>query len=109
MADTSGFETVGVRRRGGLTAGGEPLPVVAMDPVDGCVVEPLDGAELVDVHRTGATAVIRVLMPVTTGLDHLCELQVRGLWYRIVGDVVAYDDDDPELSGYHVTATRGIG
>lgn len=117
--DTEDLETVGVRRRGGTTAGGDPIPAADMPSVDGCVVEPVDGMELLnssigsrgtsEVARTGATSVVRVLLPITTGLDHLCELNIRGDWYRIVGHPVAYADNDPELSGYAVTATRGIG
>jgi hypothetical protein len=107
--DAEDLETVGVRRRGGTTAGGDPIPAEDLQPVDGCVVEPLTGVELIEVTRDGATSAARVLLPITTGLDHLCDLQIRGLWYRIVGDVVAYVDDDPELSGYQVTATRGVG
>lgn len=102
-------ETVGVRRRGDTTAGGDPIPAEARPSVEGCIVEPLLGAELIEVTRNGATSAVRVLLPITTGLDHLCELQIRNLWYRIVGDPVAFVDDDPELSGYQVTATRGGG
>lgn len=82
-------------------------PTTPMDPVDGCEVEPLNGAELVEVTRNGATTAVRVLLPITEGLDGECELQIRGDWFRIVGGAEAFIDDDPELSGYQLTCTRG--
>lgn len=104
-----GTETVVVRRRGGTDPDGDQLPdTEPVPPVEGCVVEPLGGAELLEVQRTGATSAVRVLLPITQGIDAECELRVRGLWYRIVGDAVAYiDPEDAELSGYSLTCTRG--
>lgn len=104
----SGGETVAVRRRGGTDADGRPLPYTTpVLPVEGCVVEPLTGAELVEVTRTGATSAVRVLLPIVAGLDGECELQIRGVWFRIVGGAEPFIDDDPELSGYQLTCTRG--
>lgn len=103
-----GNETVAVRRRAGTDSDGSPLPYeTPVDPVDGCIVEPLGGAELLEVTRTGATGGVRVLLPITEGLDAECELQVRGNWFRIIGGAEPFIDDDPELSGYQVTCTRG--
>lgn len=103
-----GAETIAVRRRGGTDPDGRPLPYTTpMSPVGGCDVEPLTGAELIEVMRTGATSAVRVLLPITTGLDGECELQIRGAWFRIVGGAESFVDDDPELSGYDLTCTRG--
>lgn len=105
-------ETIAVRRRAGTDADGHPLPhTTPMPPVDGCTVElvigPRGGTELVEVTRSGETSAVRVLLPIVTGLDGECELQIRGDWFRIEGGVVSYIDDDPELSGYYLTCTRG--
>ena len=102
-----GTETVQVRRRGDNGAGGWPsLPV----PVDGCLVNPAGGAEAIGADRTAGTGMVTVTMPITAGIDHSCELQIRGRWYRIVGDVEVYvNDEDPELSGYQLTCRRGAG
>lgn len=105
-------ETIAVRRRGGTDADGRTLPyTIPMPPVDGCTVELLIGTragdELVELTRTGETSFLRVLLPITVGLDGECELQIRGDWFRIVGGVESYIDDDPELSGYYLTCTRG--
>lgn len=103
-----GAETIAVRRRAGTDADGRPLPyTIPMPPVDGCDVEPLGGAELVEVTRTGATSAVRVLLPIVGGLDGECELQIRGDWFRIVGGAEPFIGDDPELSGYYLTCTRG--
>lgn len=105
-----GSETVAVRRRGGTDADGDSLDYTyPLDPVKGCDIEPLSGTELLEVTRTGATGAVRVLLPITAGLDAECELQVRGVWYRIVGGAVPFTDDDPELAGYDLTCTRGGG
>lgn len=101
-------ETIAVRRRSPNDADGRTVaPTTPMDPVDGCEVEPLNGAELVEVTRNGATSAVRVLLPITEGLDGECELQIRGDWFRIVGGAESFIDDDPELSGYQLTCTRG--
>lgn len=101
-------ETIAVRRREGTDADGRTLPTTTpVPPVDDCIVEPLSGAELVEVTRDGASSAVRVLLPITEGLDGECELQIRGDWFRIVGGTEAFIDDDPELSGYQVTCTRG--
>lgn len=105
-------ETIAVRRRGGTDSDGRPLPyTIPMPPVTGCVVELLVGVragnELVEVMRTGETSAVRVLLPIIDGLDGECELQIRGDWFRIVGGVESYIDDDPELSGYYLTCMRG--
>lgn len=101
-------ETVAVRRRGGTDSDGSPLPpTTPVPPVAGCEIEPLSGAELLEVTRSGATDAVRVLLPIVTGLDGECELQVRGDWFRIVGGAEPFIDDDPELSGYYLTCTRG--
>ena len=107
-----GAETIAVRRRGGTDPDGRPLPyTIPMPPVDGCDMELLIGVragnELVEVTRTGETSAVRVLLPIIDGLDGECELQIRGVWFRIVGGVESYIDDDPELSGYYLTCTRG--
>jgi hypothetical protein len=105
-----GAETIAVRRRAGTDPDGRALPdTTPIPPVDGCVVEPHihGGAELVEVMRTGETSVVRVLLPITDGLDGECELQIRGEWFRIVGGTEPFIDDDPELSGYHLICTRG--
>lgn len=103
-----GTETVRVRRRGGTDPDGDPLPAAAPWAVDGCLVEPITGAELLAVAIDGATNVARVFVPLTDGIDNTCEIEIRGRWYRTIGDVVAYvNDEDPELSGYSLTCTRG--
>ena len=103
-----GTETVAVRRRAGTDADGRPLPTTTPVPaIEGCIIEPLDGAEQLEVGRTTATADVRVLLPITAGLDGECELRIRGHWYRIVGGVESFVDEDPELSGYQVSCTRG--
>lgn len=101
-------ETIAVRRRSPNDADGRTVaPTTPVPPVDGCEVEPLTGTELLEVTRSGATSAVRVLLPIVAGLDGECELQIRGQWFRIVGGAVAFIDDDPALSGYQVTCTRG--
>jgi hypothetical protein len=104
-----GTEPVRVRRRGGITADGDPTPATEW-PVDDCLVDPGALGERLDIDRTAATTTVAVTMPITAGIDHTCELKIRGRWYRIVGDPEPFvNDEDPELSGYQVTATRGAG
>jgi hypothetical protein len=105
-------ETIAVRRREGTDSDGRTLPYTTpMPPVAGCTVEivigPRGGTELVELSRTSETSNVRVLLPITTGLDGECELQIRNEWFRIVGGPESYIDDDPELSGYYLTCTRG--
>lgn len=107
-----GTETVTVRKGAGKTAGGDPIPGTSW-PVDGCLVDPGGTgsvSEQLDKARTAGLTTVAVTMPITAGIDHTCELKIRDRWYRIVGDAEPFvNDEDPELSGYQVTATRGAG
>ncbi|WP_044506226.1 hypothetical protein [Gordonia sp. KTR9] len=105
-----GDETVHARTSAGIDTRGREVPAGPEWPIENCSVFPLGGTELFDATRDGATSAVRVLAPITGGLTGDHELKVRGSWYRIVGDAIAYvDAEDPELSGYDLTCTRGRG
>lgn len=89
---------------GHVTAG------TGIGPVDGCQVQPLTTAELVERGRSSTTDAIRVLLPITTGLDRGSVIVARGRRYQVDGNPIPYlDPEDPELSGYDITATRRAG
>lgn len=104
-----GTETVQVRRRGDRTKTNDPAPASDPVPVEGCLIAPAGGTETIGTDRTAGTGAVSVTMPLTVGIDHSCELQIRGQWYRIVGDAVAFINEDPDLSGYQLTCVRGAG
>ncbi len=105
-----GAETVQIRTAAGVDDDGWATPAGTPADVEGALIEPLGGAELLEATRTGATSALRVFLPVIDGITAADEVKVRGLWYRIVGDPVAYvNDEDPDLSGYVLTCTRGEG
>jgi hypothetical protein len=105
-----GDVTVTVRQSGRRDADGNPIPPGAAFTVDNCLVAPVKAAELLAVDRSEGTTTVVVDLPITTGIDHTCELGIRGRWYRILGDPEPYiSDEDPEMSGYQVIATRGSG
>ncbi|MDL9938686.1 hypothetical protein QSJ18_18220 [Gordonia sp. ABSL1-1] len=89
---------------------GRLVASVGLGAVDGCQVQPMSADELVARGRQGTEDAIRVFIPVTTGIDNNSTLIVRGNPYRVDGNPQAYiDPDDPELSGYDITATRAAG
>ena len=105
-----GTQTVMVRQAGRRDADGNPIPPPPSWTVDNCLVGPVTAAELLAVDRTEGTTTVVVDMPITSGIDHTCELGIGDRWYRVLGDPEPYvSDEDPELSGYQVIATRGAG
>lgn len=54
---------------------------------------------------------IRVLLPITSGVHAGCALKVRGRRYQVIGDPQPYidPDGDPDLSGYDLLAEAGRG
>jgi hypothetical protein len=102
-----GCQTVTVRQ-GGVDNLNNPITPTTFD-VDNCLVSPASTAEQLEIDRTGGTTSVEVFIPLTTGIDHTCDLQINNRWYRVVGDPEPYVDEDPELSGYQVTATRSQG
>ncbi|AMS03648.1 head-to-tail stopper [Gordonia phage Ayotoya] len=104
-----GRETVRLRLPAGTTPDGDPLPIAVPVEVESCLVEVLGGADLVELGRDGATGGVRVYMPITSGVTAQHDVEVRGRWYEIVGDPEPNLNDDPELSGYVLTCTRGEG
>ena len=78
--------------------------------VDGCAVFPLTTTELIERGRTSTDDGVRVLLPITSGIDRGSVLVVRGERYQVDGTPVAYiDPEDPELSGYDISAYRRAG
>lgn len=78
--------------------------------VEGCQVQPLSSAELVERGRTGTEDAVQVFLPVTDGINSTSLLTIRGKKYQIDGNPQPYiDPEDPELSGYDITATRRLG
>lgn len=78
--------------------------------VEGCQVQPLSAAELVERGRQGTEDAVSVFLPITEGIVSTSLLSVRGKKYQIDGSPQPYiDPEDPELSGYSVTATRRVG
>lgn len=78
--------------------------------VAGCQVQPMTSTELVERGRSSTADVVRVLMPITAGIDRNRVIVARGNRYQVDGNPIAYvDPEDPELSGYDITATRRVG
>lgn len=74
-----------------------------------CNVEPLDGTELTELGRSGATKGIRVFFPAdAVEFTTAARLKYRGNTYN-VHSVSYWADDDPELSGLVAVATFGKG
>ncbi|UAJ16186.1 head-to-tail stopper [Gordonia phage Malibo] len=89
---------------GKVTAG------TGVGPVEGCQVQPLTSQELVERGRSATDDAVRVLLPITEGIDRGSVLVVRGKRYQVDGNPIAYiDPEDPELSGYDVEASRRVG
>ncbi|AZV00738.1 hypothetical protein SEA_KIKO_10 [Gordonia phage Kiko] len=81
--------------------------------VDGCLVEPLDGADTTARDRSGTVSRLRIFVPVTSGITGdtaIVSVGTRGGPYRIEGDPQPdINDEDPELSGYVIVATSAKG
>lgn len=104
-----GTDTITVRQSGTRDADGNPI-TGATFTVDNCLVGPLAAAELLAVDRSEGTTTVVVDLPITAGIDHTCELGFRGRWYRVKGDPEPLiNDEDPDLSGYQLRATRSSG
>lgn len=87
-----------------------PIPGTGTITVPGCLVEQLGATEAVDPTRSGTSTTIRIFAPITAGIDAQKIASVRGRDYKIVGDTEPYiSDEDPELSGYVLTAMRNQG
>lgn len=91
----------------------DPVPGSgAEQTIDGCLVEPLNTigntADITAADRSGTVSRIRVHMPtITAGVaaEKVFTITGRPGRFRVIGDPVPYiDDEDPELSGYAVTA-----
>lgn len=105
-----GSETVVLRGDVARDADNNAIPGSGTLTVEGCLVEPLTVDEAVESSRDARETVIRVYLPITSGVDGKTTAVVRGLHYRIDADAPAFlADDDPELSGYVVTARRTVG
>jgi len=75
----------------------------------GCDVEPLDGAELEELGRSGSTKGIRVSFPAdAVEFGAAATLVWRGTKYN-VHSVSYWADDDPDLAGLVAVATHGKG
>ena len=89
---------------GKVTAG------AGIGPVAGCAVFPMTTAELIERGRSSTNDGVRVLLPITTGIDRGSVLVVRGERYQVDGNPIAYiDPDDADLSGYDIVAYRRAG
>lgn len=101
-----GTETVTVAGEVEYDDDNDPIPGTGgQTTVGGCLVEPLDGTDIVDLARSGTTCRVRVHLPITVGVSGDSVLTVRGRPFRVVGDPVAFiDPEDTELSGYVVVA-----
>lgn len=74
-----------------------------------CNVEPLDGAELTELGRSGSTKGIRVFFPSgAVDFTPAARLKYRSITYN-VHSVSFWADDDPDLSGLVAVATFGKG
>lgn len=90
------------------------VPAPGLGKVDGCCVFPLSTSELIERGRSGTADVIRVTLPITEGIDSTSILvlsdRAGDLRYQVDGNPAPYiNPDDPELSGYDITATRRVG
>lgn len=89
---------------------GRVTQAVGIGAVDNCQVQPMSAKELVDRGRDGDEDAVSVFLPITAGLDRTSTLTVRGVTYSIDGNPQPYvNPEDPDLSGYSVTATRRAG
>jgi hypothetical protein len=105
-----GTETVIVAGDFVRDADGKVTPGTGIGAVAGCQVQPLTSSELVERGRSATDDAVRVLMPITTGVDRGSVLIVRGKRYQVDGNPIAYiDPDDPDLSGYDIEASRRAG
>ena len=105
-----GTETVHVGGDLVRDSNGNTSATTGIGNVEGCQVQPLSSAELVERGRTGTEDAVQVFLPITEGIDKKSLLTIRGKKYQIDGNPLPYiDDEDPELSGYDITATRRLG
>lgn len=105
-----GVEEVGVV--GALVRDGDGKVAASPNgtPVSGCLVTPLSSTEIVDRGREATDDLVRVQLPITTGITRDSILVVRGHRYQIEGDPTPFiAEDDPDLSGYDVIGYRRRG
>ena len=104
-----GNETIRILARTVRNADGT-VTVHAVDvDVPGCWVGPLTTEERPGRGVDGDDAVLRVGLPITSGLGRDATLVVRGKRYRVLGEPEPYIDEDPELNGYDITVYRKLG
>lgn len=105
-----GSETVVLTGEVRRDSDNNPTPGSGSLTVDGCLVETMSVSETAESDRDSRVTVIRVFLPITDGVDGRTAVTVRGRTYRVDADPEPYiDDDDPELSGYVLTARRAKG
>lgn len=105
-----GTETVTVSGDMVRDEDGRVIPGAGIGPVEGCQVQPLSTAELVERGRSSTDDAVRVLLPITEGIDRGTVLIIRGKRYQVDGNPQPYiDPEDPDLSGYDVEASRRVG
>jgi hypothetical protein len=89
---------------------GNMTPTTGIGDVKGCQVQPLSATELVERGRAGTEDAVQVLLPITEGITSKSLLAIRGKKYQVDGNPQPYiDPEDPDLSGYDITATRRAG
>ena len=105
-----GTETVTVSGDMVRDEDGRVTPGAGIGPVEGCQVQPLSTAELVERGRSSTDDAVRVLLPITEGIDRGTVLIIRGKRYQVDGNPQPHiDPEDPDLSGYDIEASRRVG
>ncbi|AZF93586.1 hypothetical protein SEA_EYES_9 [Gordonia phage Eyes] len=109
-----GTETVVLAGEIEYDADNNPVPDTGMPKtVEGCTVEPLDGADTTASDRSGTSTRLRVFIPLTSGVSGdtvITSIGGRGGPFEIEGDPQPFIDvEDPELSGYVVIAYSAKG
>ncbi|HEY9314632.1 hypothetical protein [Williamsia sp.] len=108
-----GTETVQVAGDLVRDGNGNTSKVPDLGRIPNCRVEQLSSAELAERGRAGTDDAIRVFLPITSGISSRTVLKLvdRGNEkYKVDGNPLPeIDPEDPELSGYDITATRKVG
>lgn len=108
----SAGETVWIKPGTRLDDDQNPIPATGSEfDIEGCEIEPLGSDESEDVGRSGTVTRIRIFAPgpVSRAITATDVVEARGETWRIDGEPDVWIDDDPELSGPVITASRRLG
>lgn len=108
----SAGETVTVRPGTTLDSKRDPVPASGTTfDIEGCVIEPLGSEEVGEVGRRIKVTRIRIFSPgpISRPITATDVVEARGVQWAIDGHADDWVDEDPELAGPVITASRGEG